>query len=136
MMVDFPEPDGAEKMMSFPFFLMMLEYIKHLLLDLLKVVFHVHHNLLELGLVGLAAHGVDFSSYFLADKSQFLALPLAAAHGVEEIVKMVLQAQLLFGDVEFLDIENEFLLKAVLVIVNPLELGERIENAAFDFLDA
>lgn len=39
MMVDFPEPDGAEKIMSFPG-CMVSHYVEDLFFDLFEFVFH------------------------------------------------------------------------------------------------
>jgi hypothetical protein len=46
-MVDLPAPEGALKMMQFP---LHHRTFKNLLLDPFQFVFHLHHQLLELGL--------------------------------------------------------------------------------------
>lgn len=51
-----------------PFFTV-LQYIEHLLFDLLQNVLHFHHNDLHFALVALAAEGVDFAAHLLGDKA-------------------------------------------------------------------
>ena len=58
MIVDFPQPEGAERIIILPFFITKeinemkkLHHIEHLLLDLLKFVFHFHDDALHLGMV-------------------------------------------------------------------------------------
>ena len=79
-------------------------------LNLLQVVFHLHHNSLHLGMIRFRASGVDFSAHLLSNEPQFLALTLIAFECLEEVVEMIAQPYLLLGDVEFLNIENELLL--------------------------
>ena len=72
-MVDLPEPDGAEKIISFP--LAILHHIQHLFLNLFQFILHLHHNVLHLSLIAFAAGGVDFTSHLLSYESPLLALP-------------------------------------------------------------
>lgn len=54
MRVDFPEPEGAENMISLPLFAIrryVLHNVEHLLLDLFQLVFHAHYDALHLGMV-------------------------------------------------------------------------------------
>ena len=64
IIVDLPVPDGAEMIINFPvsmWYLVfvgcswLLQHVQHLLLDLLQLVLHAHHHLLQFGLVGLRA---------------------------------------------------------------------------------
>ena len=61
---------------------------------------------------------------------------MSCLHSGEEVVKVILQADFLLGDVELLNVENHLLLKAVLVVVNALKLIERLLNASLDFRHA
>ena len=49
---------------------------------------------------------------------------------------MILQADLLLGNVKFLNIIDEFLLKAVLIIVHLFDFGQSIQDAPLDLVDA
>ena len=45
-----------------------LKNIEHLLLNLLQLVLHLHHEFLDVDLVGLRAHSVDLATHLLADE--------------------------------------------------------------------
>lgn len=66
MIVDLPEPEGAEKIISFPaivFFGYKFRYgcwwssvhVEYLFLNLFQFVLHLHHDFLHLGMIGFAA---------------------------------------------------------------------------------
>ena len=94
-------------------------------LDLLQMVLHAHNQVLQVSLVGFGTHGVHLTTDFLANEPKFLALTwLVAFQGLKEIVQVVLQAYLLLGDIEFLDVVNQLLFKAVFVIIHLFEFSE------------
>ena len=83
-MVVFPAPEGAEKMMASPSPWGLVpagmgdsEHVEHLLFDFLEFVLHLHHHLLQIGIVGFAAQRVDFTPHFLGHEAKFFALSMA-----------------------------------------------------------
>lgn len=64
-----------------------LHYIQNLLLDLLQLVFHLHHNLLHLGMIGFAAQGIDFAAHLLSNEAQLLSLSATVLHVVIKYFK-------------------------------------------------
>ena len=113
-----------------------LHYIQHLLLDLLEFVLHLHHDVLHLGVVALAACGVDFASHLLCYETELLALSVAFAHCLAEVGEVVGEALFLLVDVEFLDVVDEFLLESVVVILYAEALLEAVEDALAYLLGA
>ena len=95
--------------------LSLLKNIPQLLFYLLEFVLHRYYQSLYLHVVGLGTGGVDLAAHFLCYEAQFLAAALFVLHHVAEVVDVFLQTDFLLGDVEFLQIVDEFLLKAVLV---------------------
>lgn len=85
-----------------------LHYIQNLLLDLLQLVFHLHHNLLHLGMIGLAAQGIDFAAHLLSNEAQLLSLSATVLQRRDKIFQVIAQALLLFVDVQLLDVIDEF----------------------------
>ena len=57
-------------------------------------------------------------------------------HGLAEIFQMVAEALLLLADVEFLDVVDEFLLEAILVVFHLGNLLQTVDDALADFLHA
>ena len=66
-----------------------LHYIQNLLLDLLQLVLHLHHNLLHLGMIGLAAQGIDFAAHLLSNEAQLLSLSATVLQRRDEIFQVV-----------------------------------------------
>ena len=87
-------------------------------------------------MVGLGAGGVDFAPHLLGDESEFLAVGALFGHGLTEIVDVLLEADFLFGDVELLEVVDEFLLEAVGVGLLDGGLGKVFADAFFGRLDA
>ena len=54
----------------------------------------------------------------------------------KEVVEVILQSEFFLVDVEFLDVENHFLLKTVMVEFNRFEFGERVLDSSFYFSNA
>ncbi len=48
-----------------------LQDIKRLFLDLFELIFHQYDVFLNFSIIGLGTDRIDFSTYFLTDKSQF-----------------------------------------------------------------
>ena len=101
-----------------------------------ELVFHADDDVLHLGVVGLAAGGVDFAPHLLGDEAELLALAVSVGEGLAEVVEVVGEALLLFVDVELLDVVDELLLEAVAVVVGAEGLLEVVEDAGTDVLDA
>lgn len=93
-----------------------LKHIKHLFFYLFQFILHLHHDVLHLGLIALAACGVDFASHLLGYEAELLALAYAVVHGLAEIFQMVGKALFFLVDVEFLYVIDKLLLKTVLVV--------------------
>ena len=59
IIVDLPQPDGADIMIILPLsdmdmdFSHFLQHVEHLFLDLLKLVLHLHYKALHLGVIAL-----------------------------------------------------------------------------------
>ena len=106
-----------------------LQCVQYLFFYLFQLVFHLHHNVLHLGLIALRASGVDLSAHLLCYEAQLLTLSARLLQGFAEIFQVVSQALLLFANVELLDIINQFLLKAVLIILNVGYALQAINNA-------
>ena len=87
-------------------------------LNLFKLVFHLHHDVLHLGIVAFAARGVYFPAHLLSYETELLALTDFIVKRLTKIFQMVGKALLLLVYVKFLDVLDEFLLEAVLVILN------------------
>ena len=115
-----------------------LKHIQHLLLDLLQLVLHLHHDTLHLGLIALAAERIDLASHLLSDESELLAMATGihlAVHSLQEVVEVVGEAMLLLVDVELLDVVDHLLLQSVLVIVDR-KLLKTIKQVLTDLLSA
>ena len=83
-------------------------------------------------MIALRAHGVDFTAHLLSDETEFLALALRSGERFEEVVEVLPQPLFLLVDVEFLDVENHFLLEAPLVVVYLGNGSEAIGDARTD----
>ena len=79
---------------------------------------------------------VDFTSHFLTDKSEFLALPLARLQGFEEIFQVIVESMFFFIDVEFLDVENHLLFKSVFVVIEIVDFVQSVDYPTFYLFDA
>ena len=90
---------------------------------------------MNVGVVGLGAEGVDFTTHLLSDEAEFLAGAFLV-YALLEVVAMLAQANLFFSDIEFFEIENQFLLEAVFVILAACELLQVLDKAAFNHLVA
>ena len=95
-----------------------LHYIQHLFFDLLQLVLHLHHDILHFSMIALAACGVDLASHLLGYESEFLSLSVSILHGLTEVFEMIGQALFLFVDVKLFNVEDEFLLKSVVIILH------------------
>ena len=84
--------------------------------DLLQFVFHADDEALDLGGVGFGAHGVDLAAHFLADETELAPFGCFLLVEFFEVVLAVLfEADLLFSDVDLFQVEQDLLLKAVLI---------------------
>ena len=95
-----------------------LHHVQYLFFNLFQFIFHLNHDFLHFGMIGLAAQCIDFTSHFLSDKSQFLALSVAAFQRTDKIFQMVAKALFLLVDIQLFDIVNQLLLQAVFVVVH------------------
>ena len=86
-------------------------------------------------MVGFGAGGVDFAAHLLGYEAQLLAAGGLGGHGLAEVVDVFLQAHFLLGDVEFLEVVDEFLLEAVGVDFD-VGVGEVAFDALFGGVDA
>ena len=112
-----------------------LHCIKHLLLDLLKLILHLNDDVLHLSLIALRAGCIDLTSHFLSNETEFLALTaLWLCHSLAEVVEVVGEALFLLRDVKLLDVVDKLLLKAVLVVVDFRNLLQSVDDALTDFL--
>ena len=92
---------------------------------------------MHLGLVRLRAGGVDLTTHLLRDEAELLAdAATFFLHSLAEVLQMVGQTLLLLADVELLDVVNELLLEAVLVVVNLGNLLQTIDDALANLLHA
>ncbi len=107
------------------------EYVEYLFFDLFQFVFHSHHHLLHRRVVRLGTDRVDLPTDLLTDEAQLLARGLFAFQHLDKIVEVGAEADFLLGDVELLDVEDEFLLEAVAVEV--VLLDELVERALQPF---
>ena len=112
--------------------LVCLQYVEHLLFDLLQLVLHLHHQTLHVGMIALRAERIDFTPHLLSNKSEFLALRTFGVHRIDKISQMLGQTLLLLVDVKLLDIEKQFLLQTRAVIVKSAEFGESFLTALPD----
>ena len=92
-----------------------LKNVQTLFLDLFKFILHEYDQLLDLGVVGFRSCGVDLASHFLSDETKFLARARIIVDRFQEVTAVLTKAYLFFIDVEFLDIEDHFLLEAALI---------------------
>ena len=95
----------------------LLQNITNLLFSLLQFVLHLDDDCLDVHLISFRAKGVDFAAHLLGDESEFLARLVIVATLVE-IVAMLAQAYLFLSNIKFLEIIDQFLLKAVLVVLS------------------
>ena len=68
-------------------------------------------------MVGLGTGGVYLAAHLLCHKAQLLATDHLVGHRGAEVVDVFLQAHLLLGDIELLEVVNQLLLEAVLVYI-------------------
>ena len=101
---------------------------------MLKVIFHLNHDLLQLGLISFRARCVNFTPHFLSDKAQFLSLPLSIVKRLNEIVQVILQSDFFLGYIELFNIKNQLLFQAILVVIDILKLLQLLNNARLYFL--
>ena len=59
--------------------------------DLFQFVFHLDDKFLHLGMVAFRTKGVDFTSHFLGDETEFLTLSVSALHRADVIFQVVVQ---------------------------------------------
>ena len=78
---------------------------------------------------------VDLAAHLLSDEAQLAARALLGGCDLPEIVAVIGEPDLLFGDVEFLDVEDHLLLQPVAVDVD-LQLFEVFQQAGPDRLRA
>ena len=83
-----------------------LQCVEHLFLDLLELVFHLHHDVLHLSLIALGARSVDFASHLLGDEAQLLAVGSVLVERLAEVFQVIGQSLLLLTDVQLLDISS------------------------------
>ncbi len=94
-----------------------------MLLDLLKLIFHLHYDALHIGVIALRAEGVDFAPHLLRDKPEFLALTRRGRlQGLDKVSEMLGETLLFFVDVEFLSIEYHLFLLTSLVNLNAVNV--------------
>ena len=85
-------------------------------------------------MVALASRSIDFAAHFLSDEAEFLTLAMPFTHSFSEIAEMIGKALLLLVDVEFLNIEDEFLFEAVLIVVHSKAFLQAIKDTFAYFL--
>ena len=84
---------------------------------------------MDFGVVGLGAEGVDFAAHLLGDETEFFARRFVGVDVFDEITAMIAEAHFLLGDVEFLDVEYQFLFEPVAInIHSALQLLKPLQN--------
>ncbi len=79
------------------------------------MIFHLHHNSLDVFFVGLRTDGVDFAAKFLRNKSQLFTITDFFIQCFEKIFAVVGQPYFFFVDIEFFKIKNQFLFETVFI---------------------
>ena len=73
---------------------MLSKHVEHLLLYLLKLIFHLHHDPLHVGIAALGSESIDLAPHFLSYESELLPLPcfrtrsVGLSEGVHKVVEM------------------------------------------------
>ena len=86
-------------------------------------------------MVAFRTKGVDFTSHFLGDETEFLTLSVSALHRADVIFQVVVQAVLFLVYIQFFDIIDHLLFEPVLVVVLSGNLFEIVHDTGFDFFD-
>ena len=82
-----------------PLVFYLLQRIENLFLDLLKFVFHLHHDVLHLGVIAFRTRRVDLTPHLLCDETELFTLCLFFFHRLAEIAQMIGKSLLLFADI-------------------------------------
>ena len=106
-----------------------------MLFDFFELVLHLYHENLDVALVGLRAHRIDFAPHLLSDETEFAPGRLLVGSHFAEIAAVVLQAYLLLGDVELFEVEDHLLFQPVRIDLD-VELRQILADAGLDRLSA
>ena len=79
----------------------------------------------------MGTHRVDLAAHLLSDEAQLAAAHSSEAATSREIVAVIGEPDLLFGDVEFLDVEDHLLFQAVVIYLG-LQLRQTLPDAGAD----
>ena len=92
-----------------------LKNIHRLLADLLQLVFHPDYHFLYPGMIRLRSGGVNLTPHLLNNETQLLARIILTIDSIHEILAMLTQTNLLFVNIQLLEIINHLLLETTLI---------------------
>lgn len=86
-----------------------------------EFLFHAYYQLLDVGIVSFGTQGIYFPPDLLRDKTKLFAISIGIFQGFDKILTMRFQSYFFLGDIQFINIVYQFLLKALLIISNSVK---------------